>query len=72
MEKVAIPKIVDATQRPFSHLVESILLAKANSKSADTISQENEIDRLVYELYKLSPQEIALVESVERTLRSKG
>ena len=72
VEKVAIPKIVVSDQGPFAHLVESILLAKANSQSADTIRLENKIDRLVYELYKLSPQEVDLVESVARIQRSKS
>lgn len=72
VEKVAIPQIVVSDQRPFAHLVESILSVKANSQSADTISLEKKIDGLVYELYKLSPQEVALVESVERIQRSKS
>jgi adenine-specific DNA-methyltransferase len=43
-------------------LVERILAAKAVDPAADTSALEREIDRLVYELYGLTEEEIAIVE----------
>jgi hypothetical protein len=49
---------------PFIHcvLLEKILAAKKESKSADTGAYEKQIDRLVYELYGLTSEEIQIVE----------
>ena len=62
IERLPIPKISVAEQRPFERLVESILAAKDSVQSADTRELENEIDRLVYELYGLSEEEVGAVE----------
>ena len=43
-------------------LVERILSAKAADPAADTSALEREIDRIVYELYGLTEEEIAIVE----------
>jgi hypothetical protein len=43
-------------------LVTRILAAKAANPTADTSALEREIDRMVYELYGLTEEEIALVE----------
>jgi hypothetical protein len=43
-------------------LVDKILALKNQNSRADTSVLENEIDQLVYELYDLTPEEIALVE----------
>ena len=43
-------------------LVDQILTLKKQNPSADTSALENEIDQLVYALYGLTPEEIALVE----------
>lgn len=42
--------------------VDQILTLKKQNPSADTSALENEIDQLVYALYNLTPEEIALVE----------
>ena len=63
VERLPIPKITAAEQHPFVSLVDSILAPKATDPSADTGEQEREIDRLVYELYGLSSEEIAAVEN---------
>ncbi len=42
-------------------LVEEILKAKKDNPNADTSTLEQEIDRLVYEFYKLTPGEIGVV-----------
>ena len=63
IERLPIPKISPTEQRPFIKLVDSILAAKAANPKADTTEQETEIDRLVYELYGLTTEEIAVVEN---------
>ncbi len=62
VERLPIPKIPAAKQRPFIRLVERILQIKASNPSADTTKPEEEIDQLVYELYGLTEEEIAAVE----------
>jgi adenine-specific DNA-methyltransferase len=47
----------------FEKLVDQILLAKKQNPSADTISLESQIDQLVYQLYDLSAEEIAIIEN---------
>ena len=62
VERLPIPKISAAMQRPFNRLVDSILSAKSADPTADTSEQEAEIDRLVYELYGLTVEETVAVE----------
>lgn len=50
-----------------SSLVDSILATKKKDPSADTSKQEAEIDKLVYELYGLTDEEIAIVEGTSAT-----
>jgi adenine-specific DNA-methyltransferase len=45
-------------------IVDQILTAKKQSPTADTTALESEIDRLVYELYGLTEEEIKIVEGV--------
>ena len=63
VETIPIPQITAAKQRPFIRLVDSIMTAKAADPSADTNKLEAEIDQLVYALYGLTEEEIAVVES---------
>jgi hypothetical protein len=49
-------------QRPIVDIVDRILAAKAADPAADTTALEREIDRIVYELYGLTEEEIAIVE----------
>ncbi len=49
-------------QMPIANLVDQILAAKAANPDADTTDLENEIDALVYSLYNLTENEIAIVE----------
>lgn len=44
-------------------LAEKIIAAKNSGPEADTTALEHEIDQLVYNLYGLTPEEIAIVES---------
>lgn len=49
-------------QRPIIALADEILEAKAVDPNADTTEQEEKIDKLVYALYDLTEEEIAIVE----------
>jgi hypothetical protein len=44
--------------------VKTILKAKSANPSADTTALESEIDRLVYQLYGLTDEEIAIIEKM--------
>ena len=50
------------TQEKFETLVDQILSEKSQNPSADTTLLESQIDKLVYQLYDLSEEEIAIVE----------
>ena len=63
VEKLHIPKISEEKQRPFIELAEKISAAKQENLTADTTANEKEIDRLVYQLYGLTEEEIKTVES---------
>ena len=43
-------------------LVIEILLLKKQNPGADTTTLESQIDQLVYQLYELTPEEIAIIE----------
>jgi len=59
---IPIRKISDDRQNKIISLIDSILVAKRENPQADTSALEQEIDRLVYELYGLTEEEIAVVE----------
>ncbi len=59
-EQIPIKQIEEKDQQPFVALVDQILELKKAGK--DTLSLENEIDRLVYRIYDLTDEEIAIVE----------
>jgi len=65
IKNLPIPKISETEQEPFIRLVEDILAKKEADPNADTTAQESEIDHLVYQLYNLTPEEIAVVEGKE-------
>jgi len=45
-------------------LVDKIIAAKKDNPQADTTPWEKEIDQLVYKLYDLTEEEIAIIEGV--------
>ena len=57
-----IPISYPKDQKPFIKLVDKILSLKKSNPEADTSDLEAEIDMLVYELYGLSEEEIAVIE----------
>jgi adenine-specific DNA-methyltransferase len=54
----------DKSKMKIVELVDQILTAKKQSPTADTSALESEIDRLVYELYGLTEEEVKIVEGV--------
>ena len=62
LQKVPIPNATAEQQKPIIDLVDKILAAKKANPQADTSAEEAEIDRLVYQLYGLSEDEIKIVE----------
>lgn len=60
VEQIPIPEIDEKDKTPFINLVDKILESKKQNK--DTTSLEAEIDRMVYELYGLTEEEVRVVE----------
>ena len=65
MKAFPIPPITDANQplvRQIETLVDEIIAAKTTTPDADVLSLDKKVDRLIYSLYRLTPEEIAIVE----------
>lgn len=62
VEQFPIPKVSESQQQPFIDLVDKIISAKRANPQADTTVWEREIDRMVYQLYNLTEEEIKIVE----------
>ncbi len=62
VERLPIPRIAVPGQQAFNELVDRILMAKASDDNSDTSVAEAAIDEKVYQLYGLTPLEIAAVE----------
>ena len=61
-KKVPIPDASPEQQEPIVELVNRILDTKRTDPDADVSDLENEIDQIVYSLYDLTSEEIAIVE----------
>ena len=61
VEEIPIPRLTATQRRPLERLTTQILRAKATNPQANTTDLEAEIDRQVYALYALTPEEIAAV-----------
>jgi hypothetical protein len=62
LEQIPISSSSEAQRTILEEIVNQILTAKAANPAADTTALETEIDRLVYALYGLTEEEIAIVE----------
>ena len=62
VSQIPIPIIKPAQKALISKLVNQILAAKHTDPDVDISALENEIDHIVYSLYDLTPDEIAIVE----------
>lgn len=63
LQNYPIPNISTLDQQPFIDKVDQILSLKKDNPAADTNALEREIDMMVYELYGLTEEEIAIVEN---------
>ena len=63
LRKFPIKVISKDEQVQFVDLVDEIIETKKQSPSADTTSLESQIDQLVYQLYDLTEEEIAIIEN---------
>ena len=63
LESLPIKEPTNEIVGSFSSLVNTILETKKQSPSADTTHLESQIDQLVYQLYDLTEEEIAIVEN---------
>ena len=63
LSEIPIKIISPLEQKPFSDLVDKILAAKQRDAESDTSALERRIDIMVYRLYDLTPDEIALIEA---------
>jgi hypothetical protein len=63
LEKLPIPKILKESQQPFIDLVDKILSAKQENPKANTSALESKIDKLVYQLYELTEEDIRIIET---------
>ena len=61
IESIPFPLLTSDKQKSIIDLVDSILAAKKKNPAADTSKLEDEIDNIVYDLYDLLPEEIAIV-----------
>jgi adenine-specific DNA-methyltransferase len=57
-----LPKNRKEKQEEIAELVKQIMVIKKQNAEANTSPLEEEIDRMVYQLYELTPAEIAVVE----------
>ena len=57
-----LPIKLTRQQQPFINLVDQILSAKVANPKADTSALEKQIDEMVYKLYELTEEEIAIIE----------
>jgi len=65
VEELPLPKLAfdePRRQEPIVELVGKILAAKKDDPEADTLALERRIDEIVYRLFNLAPDEIALIE----------
>ena len=65
LEKLPVAKMPASQQQSFTALVDQMLDAKQADPDSDTSALENQIDKLVYGLYNLTEDEIAIVEARE-------
>jgi hypothetical protein len=62
LKLLPVPKVDSLKQALIIQLVEQVIAAKGKNHTADTSALEWEIDKRVYRLYSLTPDEIRLVE----------
>ena len=61
LDSIPIPQN-NTLEQPIVEIVERILFQKQQLPKSDTSKLEQQIDNLVYQLYNLTPEEIAVIE----------
>lgn len=61
--EMPVPKVSRKQQDEVVELVNRIMLIRSKSGTSDTLSLEHQIDILIYSLYGLTSEEIAIVEN---------
>ena len=64
-DKIPVKQLTAEEEKPFEELVTQILNLKHHNYLADTHSFEKQIDQMVYKLYHLTDEEIAIVEKAD-------
>lgn len=62
IRRLSVPDAARDKQMPIINIVDKITVIKRGDRAADVTALEHEIDQLVYQLYRLTPEEIAIVE----------
>ena len=62
VKAIPMPKASIVQQQEIESLVKQIIDAKNSNPNANTLEIEYQIDKLVYQLYNLTPDEIAIIE----------
>lgn len=62
LKKLPITIPDEKTNKELERLASTIINAKCSNPSTDTSALESEIDRLVYQLYGLTEEEITVIE----------
>lgn len=63
LERLPIPKVDSKTEAEFIQIVQEILEKKKVDSTIDTPTLESKLDNLVYQLYNLSDDEVAIIEN---------
>lgn len=71
VELLPIKDKKETEQKPLIKLVDKIIEEKKSNPQTDTSELEREIDRLVYELYELTEEEIKIVEGTQPSTLKK-
>ncbi len=71
IKSLPIPKANNEKQTEIAEIVDKIIEAKKQDANADTKELEDKIDCLVYKLYGLTDEEIAIVEGGKKSKKAK-
>ena len=63
LKEIPIPVVTLVKQEQIAEIVDQILITKRKNNNADISALEHRIDKLVYDLYGLTEEEIAVIES---------
>jgi adenine-specific DNA-methyltransferase len=72
LSEIPITRIPKDDQECYINLADNILATKKRDPEANTTAWEREIDRLVYKLHDMTPEEIALVSVAETAAATAG